>query len=137
MRLVRVQRRFPHIPAWAIALVLFHLALVGLYVLLSAGTGEQPAPLCNFRRLTGLPCPTCGTTRMVLALGRADFTAALAYNPLALLLLAVAVAWLVLRTVFRRRIVLITSTAARRAWTTVLIVLVLANWAYLITCLPA
>ena len=40
------------------------------------------APACAFRSLTGIPCPTCGGTRALLALGRLDVFAALAWNPL-------------------------------------------------------
>ncbi len=40
------------------------------------------APVCAFRSLTGVPCPTCGGTRALLALSRLDVGAALAWNPL-------------------------------------------------------
>jgi hypothetical protein len=40
------------------------------------------APVCAFRSLTGVPCPTCGGTRALLALARLDVGAALAWNPL-------------------------------------------------------
>ena len=36
---------------------------------------------CPFFALTGLQCPSCGGTRMVEALLRLDFSAALAFNP--------------------------------------------------------
>ena len=42
-------------------------------------------PVCLFRELTGLPCPTCGTTRAALALSRLDLAGAIAWNPLATL----------------------------------------------------
>jgi len=42
-------------------------------------------PGCLFRELTGLPCPTCGTTHAVLALARLDFPHAIVFNPLATL----------------------------------------------------
>lgn len=42
-------------------------------------------PGCLFRELTGLPCPTCGTTRAALALVRLDLAGAIAFNPLATL----------------------------------------------------
>jgi len=38
--------------------------------------------LCPFKALTSLPCPGCGMTHAFLALGRLDFAAAFAYNPL-------------------------------------------------------
>lgn len=40
---------------------------------------------CAFRSLTGIPCPTCGTTRAALALLNLDLAAAFAVNPLAAL----------------------------------------------------
>jgi hypothetical protein len=40
-------------------------------------------PDCLFRELTGLPCPTCGSTHAALALARLDLREAIAFNPLA------------------------------------------------------
>ncbi len=40
-------------------------------------------PSCTFKRLTGLPCPTCGSTRSLTHLAHGDIFAALAMNPLA------------------------------------------------------
>jgi hypothetical protein len=40
-------------------------------------------PRCVFKTLTGLPCPTCGVTRTVIALSRGDLPRALFMNPLA------------------------------------------------------
>jgi uncharacterized membrane protein YccC len=51
---------------------------------LAAGT----AP-CAFKAFTGVPCPTCGGTRALLALARLDAGAALAWNPLVTLGVAV------------------------------------------------
>lgn len=38
--------------------------------------------LCPFRLVTGLPCPFCGMTRSLLALGRGDPAASVALHPL-------------------------------------------------------
>ena len=38
---------------------------------------------CVFRSLTGIPCPTCGTTRAATAFLNGDLLTALAVNPLA------------------------------------------------------
>ncbi|MGQ9495106.1 MAG: DUF2752 domain-containing protein [Thermoanaerobaculaceae bacterium] len=43
----------------------------------------QLLPPCPFRELTGLPCPTCGTTRAALALGQGNLGQAISINPLA------------------------------------------------------
>jgi len=40
-------------------------------------------PRCAFKTITGLPCPTCGVTRTVIALSRGDVDRALLMNPLA------------------------------------------------------
>jgi len=46
-----------------------------------------PTPLCPFHALTGIPCPSCGTTRAAGCLLRGDFAGALEWNPLGTLLL--------------------------------------------------
>jgi hypothetical protein len=39
-------------------------------------------PRCGFKTITGLPCPTCGITRTIIALSRGDVDRALFFNPL-------------------------------------------------------
>ncbi len=41
----------------------------------------QFAPECVFRSITGLPCPTCGSTRSVVLLSHGHFCRAFAMNP--------------------------------------------------------
>ncbi len=45
-------------------------------------------PPCFFHQITGLPCPTCGGTRAVLALLSGDVSGALHANPLVTAILA-------------------------------------------------
>ena len=95
------------------------------------------APLlrpCTFRRLTGIPCPACGTTRTALALLGLDPAAAFAVNPLAatagILFVvggALAAVWLLLRWP-----VPVVETGGSRRWVATLAAVVLINWAYLI-----
>jgi hypothetical protein len=40
-------------------------------------------PGCPFRNATGYDCPFCGMTRATLAMGGGDFSTALAFHPLA------------------------------------------------------
>ena len=49
--------------------------------------GDVEAPVvCPFRLATGLPCPLCGTTRSLVALGRGDLETSVQLNPLGVLL---------------------------------------------------
>ena len=56
---------------------------------------------CPFRLITGLKCPGCGITTMILALGRGDVGAALAANPFLLVTLPLPIG-LVLRQAWLR-----------------------------------
>jgi hypothetical protein len=50
--------------------------------------------ICPFHAVTSLPCPGCGMTRAMLALGQGRLLAAALFNPLALPLLGLMLAWL-------------------------------------------
>ncbi len=72
---------------WAALLILLAWGgMVGLSLLVSLGTGRD-VPTCLFRRVTGLPCATCGGTRVVYALSQGHVLTALQLNPLVTLLL--------------------------------------------------
>ena len=67
-------------------------------VLLSAAAlvdPDQPLTfdLCLWRRLTGLPCLTCGLTRSVCHAIRGDWSASVALHPAGVLLLAGLAGW--------------------------------------------
>jgi hypothetical protein len=51
-------------------------------------------PRCAFKTITGLPCPTCGLTRTIIALSRGDVDRALFLNPLAAIACGVAALYL-------------------------------------------
>lgn len=52
-----------------------------------------PITLCQFKAMTGWPCPTCGGTRAVGRLFALDLAGAVAMNPLAVLAGALLAAW--------------------------------------------
>ena len=62
-------------------LLLSGCALVFIY--LKFGVGIP----CVFHLITGLQCPGCGTTRMLISLLKLDFRAAWHYNPVVLVML--------------------------------------------------
>lgn len=89
-------------------------------------------PLCPFHAVTGLPCPTCGGTRALLALARLDPVSALAWNPLVALAAAVFLAGglVALVRALRGRGV---ADVPARPWLRAAAALALAaNWAFVI-----
>src|SRR4051794_19121009 len=91
----------------------------------AAGAGLHGPVLCPFRRATGLPCPLCGVTRSLLALGERKVGLSLELSPLGLpCLLASALLVAALPRRLRARMPL--------SWPPVLtyavLVLVLASW---------
>lgn len=74
-------------------------AMVGGVLLLGAVTATVwlrlglPRPVCSLREWTGLPCATCGSTRMVEALLSGDVVGAVAWNPLVFSVLTAIAIW--------------------------------------------
>ena len=119
-----------HSPAWAFAGML--LLLAGARVSLA---WPLPLPFCLLKRLTGIPCPFCGTTRCLQACSRLDFAAALHWNPLALAACVVIAAWFVAWAVDqlwnRRWLGVLRRALQVRALKFGLIGALFLNWAYL------
>ena len=91
--------------------------------------------LCPMKRLLGVSCPTCGTTRAVVLLLRGDVCGAFAMQPLAMavmtLLMPVSfVAWLAGGGPRLKRMFAV-LTRKVLFWSFVVLV-VLANWMYVI-----
>jgi Protein of unknown function (DUF2752) len=80
--------RFEYRPAvGAPELLAASLCMASLGALaLGAATHASPGgpTLCPFRAVTGYPCPFCGLTRSLLALGRGDVVAVFHFSPLGL-----------------------------------------------------
>jgi hypothetical protein len=65
------------------------LLTVGSYVWIGyqlTHTHEQTAEtLCIFKNVTGIPCPSCGTTRSIISLMQGDLMKGVYLNPIGLL----------------------------------------------------
>lgn len=91
-------------------------------------------PRCAFRRLTGLPCPTCGSTHAAIALLHGRVLAALAANPLITILgLGFAAGGIIAPVWALARGPVPALSGKLPVWARVLAVaVILVNWAYLI-----
>jgi hypothetical protein len=101
-------------------------------VTLVAAPGAGPATTCMLRLTTGIPCPCCGGTRVVLHLADGEPGRAFLMNPGVFLALAVGSVLLLLRLVARRRVVIDLSSRGRRAAFAAALALLAANWAYVV-----
>lgn len=131
VRIERTSSRWPTWPRWVVVIVAVWLAMIGLVQLLSWLSGQPTPGLCMFHRLTGHPCPTCGTTRLFLAIGQGDLLKAMAFNPLVFVATVLLVGAVLLRVIFERRVVVITSRRSRIFWTVAVLIALVANWTYL------
>lgn len=97
----------------------------------------MPWPGCWFRRLTGIPCPTCGATRCAISLTHGDLVGAWRQNPLIFicyggtLLVNLYAAAVLLFRFPRLRLANLPSKVKRTLGALVIIALA-ANWAYLL-----
>jgi hypothetical protein len=93
-------------------------------------------PSCVFSNLTGLPCPTCGSTRSIVHLAHGDIAASIAMNPLIALCFMAAALYFFYSLVTLlfdtpRMNMKVTDKEGNRVRTGV-VLLVLVNWLYLV-----
>ena len=96
-----VERRGLELAAGGLATLT--VGAVGLGAVAGPADGESGPTVCPFRLATGAPCPFCGMTHAVVALGGGDLGAMVEANPAAPAMVALALVLLVrLATAFRR-----------------------------------
>ena len=111
---------------------------IGLLVAAVVGTlglDRVPLTFCVFKGLTGLPCPTCGSTRAVARLFGFDPAGALAMNPFTTVVAVVIAAWAVvdLLLIPRRRALRVGfSPTLARVLRIAAFIAFIANWVYLL-----
>lgn len=92
------------------------------------------APSCVFKGLTGVPCPTCGSTRSIVRLSHGDLAASLLMNPLmSMTLIAALVVFaysLITLITDVPRIGVSFSEQEKDMIRTLSVLLILANWLY-------
>lgn len=110
-----------------------YLYLIVYLFLLSDGSGMG---ICVFKRITGIPCPSCGSTRAVTALLQGDVTGSLMLNPIGIIvaiILAVLPFWLLFDVIQKKQSLYFfyqrfESFVRKPAVAALLIFLVAANW---------
>jgi len=109
------------------------LLACGLGLLVLHRLGVQ---VCLLKKMTGYPCPACGTMRATVALLRGDVSGALHLQPLmvSLMLLAVPVGggYAVSAVLFRRVPRVHLTRAETRVAVVVAVLLLILNWIWLI-----
>lgn len=118
-------------PVAPVVLLLGYAALMCAGLYLSRGV-DAVGPPCAFRSLTGVPCPACGSTRMVVLAASGEFGQAFLQNPLMFVLLAVGLPLLLARrwTASDRPAVL--PSLGRFVWAALFVLGLIANWVYVI-----
>ena len=118
--------------------------IYGGIALVMLGIGWLPpvrsfAPDCVFKGLTGIPCLTCGSTRSVAHLSHGEILSAFGMNPLMTLCLISAVLYFIyslLSAAFGLpRISFLLTDNERNVMRAGVVMLLLAQWAYLIILL--
>lgn len=122
--------RLPDVPRWALAVVALWAAVVLAGVWFGERSGQEFVA-CYFRRFVGHPCPTCGSTRAVLALARGAWLEELAWNPLIALALPTLALLSLLRAATAKRFTLELDRGGRALLWTVAAAAALANWAWI------
>ncbi|MCK5852070.1 DUF2752 domain-containing protein [bacterium] len=126
--------RYPNIPLFATLILVLWLTLVGVATLINFKLSNY-IDLCLFKRFTGYPCPTCGTTRGIISLLHGKFIEAWEYNPLVFSIGIIVIIDLLFKFIFARSIKISFKKRGRKIVWLVAIVLFLANWAYVILCI--
>lgn len=113
-----------------ITVLVLWTVLVGVFALMKPAGND--VTLCMFRNATGLPCPTCGSTRAALAVATGRPLDAVVLNPLVTIAAVLGAVWLVMRVGFARQIAInLPSWAVVPVWVAVAVLLA-ANWIYVI-----
>ena len=107
-------------------------AIVGAFIVLAYIFGIV---ICPLRRLTGIPCPTCGSTRAFFLLLKGDVSGAVSMQPLIGLAMLICPPLYILSLAFlgaRRTQSVIANASRNRFFWLAVACAVLLNWAYMI-----
>lgn len=92
--------------------------------------------ICFIKKTTGLPCPSCGSTRSVLSIINGDFSKALLINPLGFFVSVIMIAlpiWITIDICRKRKTLYIAykkteNIIKKKSISSLLIAFILINW---------
>ena len=111
------------------------IGLLAAVVVGSLRLDRVPLTFCVVKGLSGLPCPTCGSTRAFGRLFELDIAGALAMNPFTTLVAVVIAGWAVADVLLlprRRALRVALSPSLGRALRVASFAAFFANWVYLL-----
>ena len=133
MKLETTPRPLGEFPIGAMAAASLFFLPLGAWLIES---GLLTLSECGFKRAFALPCLSCGSTRATIHLLHGDFLTALAFQPLTITIYALLLVWGAVSlwaTARRRSVRLRLNKREDIAAKLSLLVLPLANWAYLVS----
>jgi hypothetical protein len=107
-----------------------------LYLHIDKSWSAHVGTVCILKKTTGIPCPSCGSTRSMLSLIHGDIAAAWFWNPFGFLILAgllVVPLWLTHDVIRKQRTLMsayrsIETLVQRKFVAWPLVIVVLLNW---------
>ncbi len=102
----------------------------------STSNSQSPIELCPIKRVTGYPCPSCGSTRSVRAIMQGDLVGAIYWNPLGLVIFMILIIcpfWIAFDYCFKKETLFDfykkIEQVFRNKWFAIFaILLILSNW---------
>ncbi|BBB32808.1 hypothetical protein TTHT_1291 [Thermotomaculum hydrothermale] len=113
--------------------IVFFTAAIGGYIFVKLGL--MPPMQCQFKHFTGYPCPTCGTTRLVLSLYNFDLISAFKFNPFMFISGVLFGLWSLtgfLPVFFKKKLSIDITKKEKKIILIIVFILFIANWIYLI-----
>ena len=127
---------------YSILLIACLAGYIWLYFSLTKNiTENKSVEVCLIKQVTNIPCPSCGSSRSVISLIKADFIGALNFNPIGYLIaiiMLIAPLWIIVDTIKRTNTLfdfyLKIETYLKKPKIAIpLILLVIINWIWNIT----
>ncbi|QYJ67826.1 DUF2752 domain-containing protein [Flavobacterium litorale] len=106
------------------------------YIMLQGHSEHNHTPACLFKNTTGVPCPSCGNTRSIIALTEGNISEALLINPLGIIVASIMLIfplWLLYdvslkKDTLYKNYLKFEKTIKTKHLAIVLVVLVIINW---------